>query len=79
MRRIININENWKFVKQECSLDEAIKDSGEIVNIPHTFNAIDGCDGGSDYYRGDTHYIKEFSLSLEKDEHLQPLTYRFLL
>lgn len=68
MRRVININEDWKFVKKECSELEAIEESGERVNVPHTWNAIDGTDGGSDYYRGDTHYVKEFSLPLEKDE-----------
>ena len=29
------------------------------VNLPHTWNAIDGQDGGSDYYRGTCYYAKE--------------------
>ena len=29
----------------------------EVVALPHTWNALDGQDGGSDYYRGDGTYI----------------------
>ena len=29
------------------------------VNLPHTWNAIDGQDGGNDYYRGTCFYAKE--------------------
>ena len=32
----------------------------EVVALPHTWNALDGQDGGNDYYRGDGHYT--FSL-----------------
>ena len=32
----------------------------EAVALPHTWNALDGQDGGNDYYRGDGHYT--FSL-----------------
>ena len=31
------------------------------VNIPHTWNAIDGQDGGSDYWRGTAWYAKEIN------------------
>lgn len=29
------------------------------VNLPHTWNAIDGQDGGNDYYRGTCYYARE--------------------
>ena len=31
------------------------------VNLPHTWNAMDGQDGGNDYYRGTCFYKKHFS------------------
>lgn len=32
--------------------------AGEVVNLPHTWNGIDGQDGGNDYYRGTCYYTK---------------------
>lgn len=53
MRNSISLNPNWKF---------SIKDQPVIdVNIPHTWNAIDGQDGGNDYYRGIGTYEKTFA------------------
>ena len=43
MRTIVSFNEGWLFTKQG-------KD--EPVTLPHTWNAVDGQDGGDDYYRG---------------------------
>ena len=46
MREIISLNENWtlSFPKGERPTEQ--------VTLPHTWNAIDGQDGGNDYYRG---------------------------
>ena len=55
MRNIININENWLFVKD--TTDIAIRE-GEQINLPHTWNAEDGFDGGNDYFRGSCLYVK---------------------
>ena len=52
MRNIKNINENWVFVKENKK---------STVNLPHTWNGIDGQDGGNDYYRGKCTYIKEIA------------------
>ena len=52
MRNIKNINENWVFVKEK---------EKSTVNLPHTWNGIDGQDGGNDYYRGKCTYIKEIA------------------
>lgn len=52
MRRAININDNWHF-QIEGKYDEN-------VNIPHTWNAIDGQDGGNDYLRTKALYEKSF-------------------
>ncbi len=55
MRNILNLNENWLFVK-DCA-DIAVRE-GVTVNLPHTWNAEDGMDGGNDYFRGSCLYVK---------------------
>lgn len=60
MRKTILINEGWKFVKENIGLKGAFEKSVETVNLPHTWNAIDGQDGGNDYYRGTCWYEKTF-------------------
>ena len=57
MRKIININENWQFYKGLADVS-AQRENGEIVNLPHTWNAQDGQDGGNDYFRGTCLYVK---------------------
>ncbi len=57
MRKILNVNENWQFYKATAISD--VRDNGETVNLPHTWNATDGQDGGNDYYRGTCLYVKK--------------------
>lgn len=53
MRNSISLNPNWKFsIKDQPAID---------VDVPHTWNAIDGQDGGNDYYRGTGTYEKTFA------------------
>ena len=56
MRKIINVNDGWNFYKGTA--DVTAKDNGELVNLPHTWNATDGQDGGNDYFRGSCVYAK---------------------
>ena len=63
MRKVININRKWAFVK-ESEIPAAVPEKWNFVNLPHTWNAIDGQDGENDYYRGTCCYVKEIS----KDE-----------
>lgn len=46
------------------------------VNLPHTWNCIDGIDGGNDYYRGTCYYAKTLDISdlPEADEYYLELT-----
>ena len=60
MREIICLNKHWRFVEQNISLEEASSCKGTIVNIPHTWNAIDGQDGGGDYIRSKYWYFRKF-------------------
>ena len=55
MRNIININQNWLFIKDTA--DITLRE-GEQINLPHTWNATDGLDGGNDYFRGSCLYVK---------------------
>ena len=61
MRSIININKGWNFAK-DCSVT-SLPDTAVEVNLPHTWNAEDGHDGGNDYFRGSCLYTKKISRS----------------
>ena len=69
MRKIININDAWKFIKQDVvgAFDKAFNDANwENVSVPHTWNAIDGANG-FDFYKGACWYRKELLIdTLEK-------------
>ncbi|MBR5315776.1 MAG: glycoside hydrolase family 2 protein [Firmicutes bacterium] len=62
MRQIINFNTAWAFTKEKVSAPASMPEGWEQVNLPHSWNNIDGQDGGNDYYRGTCHYAKTFQL-----------------
>ena len=55
MRTVYNFNANWLFAKPDAE--------AEAVNLPHSWNAVDGQDGGNDYFRGTCTYTKIFPKS----------------
>lgn len=59
MRNITLLNNNWCFVKTAANVTEALNSPREAVVLPHTWNAVDGQDGGNDYYRGTCWYTRE--------------------
>ncbi len=61
MRNIRVLSDGWKFVKQAAGVEQAMHAEGESISLPHTWNAIDGQDGGNDYYRGTCWYVRELS------------------
>ena len=61
MRSTINLNKNWLFVKNTADITA---NKGERIDLPHTWNASDGQDGGNDYFRGSCLYVK----TLKKQE-----------
>ena len=63
MRQIININDSWAFSKELTEAPAAYPVEATVVNLPHTWNATDGQDGGNDYYRGTCYYVKEIKKS----------------
>ena len=60
MRRIICMNEDWAFIGADKKR--------VAVTVPHTWNAIDGQDGGNDYFRGSCTYIKNFPAPVWNEE-----------
>lgn len=62
MREIINLNTKWAFSKEATTVPETMPENWYWVTLPHTWNAIDGQDGGNDYYRGTCYYAKEIDL-----------------
>ncbi|MBQ4140341.1 MAG: glycoside hydrolase family 2 protein [Clostridia bacterium] len=59
MRNIINLNSDWLFVKNTTDI---VLREGEMISLPHSWNAEDGFDGGNDYFRGSCLY----KMTLEK-------------
>ena len=58
MRIIHNINQDWRFSLTANEVPLQLPPEWETVNLPHTWNGIDGQDGGNDYYRGVGYYAK---------------------
>ena len=60
MRTMMNLNDDWRFCKT-VELPPAFPADWKRVDLPHTWNAADGQDGGNDYWRGTATYCKQFS------------------
>ena len=58
MRTVLNINCDWSFVKDLSQVPTVLPMNGDKVDLPHTWNAKDGQDGGNDYFRGTCCYAK---------------------
>lgn len=50
MRRTVKLMEDWQFTYQN--------QKKRLVDLPHTWNAVDGQDGNDDYFRGTCFYEK---------------------
>ncbi len=61
MRVIINLNRKWAFSKQADAIPATVDSKWDFVNLPHSWNAIDGQDGDNDYYRGTAYYAKSLT------------------
>lgn len=67
MRNTIELNENWKFSLTEKEIPASLPEAWDTVNLPHTWNAVDGHDGNGSYLRTTALYAKSF------DAPVQPL------
>ena len=72
MRKVTNINQGWRFLKAAIPAAQAMEYAarGEAVTLPHTWNAIDGQDGGNDYHRGTCWYVRELTAEETAGERL---------
>ncbi len=59
MREIFNLNTKWAFTKEISEIPQTMPEKWYWVTLPHSWNDIDGQDGGTDYYRGTCYYAKE--------------------
>ena len=62
-RTDVVLDSNWRFIRQDASGAQTVgfdDSSWTNLNLPHTWNNLDGQDGGNNYYRGigwyRTHY-----------------------
>ncbi len=53
MRRVQQLMKDWTFIGQTGKK--------RMIDLPHTWNALDGQDGGNNYYRGTCVYEKKFN------------------
>jgi beta-galactosidase len=63
-RGLVNLNTGWKFVMGDVpgASDPGLDDqSWQAVQLPHTWNGVDGEDGGGDYHRGPGWYRRHFT------------------
>ena len=70
--RSVNLNPGWKFFRTKAELEKHTCTAR--VDLPHTWNAADGQDGGNDYYRGTCWYERELPairLNPEDEVYLQ--------
>ena len=61
MRNILSLNHKWSFSKAATAVPTDIDNKWDFVNLPHSWNAIDGQDGGNDYFRGTAYYAKKLN------------------
>ncbi len=57
----MNFNAKWAFTKMATEAPVTLPNNWDWVNLPHSWNAIDGQDGGNDYYRGTCWYAKSLN------------------
>ena len=68
MRNVINLNRRWMFTAKDAGLPQSLPAEWEKIDLPHTWNAVDGHDGNGGYARAKCWYAKSFATPV------QPLT-----
>jgi len=54
-RVVTSLDSGWKFIRQDVTNAQTVAfndSSWTSISVPHTWNNLDGQDGGSNYYRG---------------------------
>lgn len=69
MRKTKNLNDRWQFTGPDGKTVQ--------VNLPHTWNSVDGQDGGNNYWRGSCRYERELDMpEFQKGEERVYLEFR---
>ena len=58
MRKVCNLNAGWKFIQENAGLPEGYPENWQNIDLPHTWNAVDGHDGNGSYDRGSYWYAR---------------------
>jgi len=61
VRTVFDFNAGWAFAKDVKDSPVRMPEGWETVNLPHTWNAVDGQDGNNDYFRGSCCYAKQIT------------------
>lgn len=64
MKTITPLQTGWRFYRGAYPVPPGAET--QTVDLPHTWNAMDGQDGGGDYFRGECCYVK--TIRLQKKE-----------
>lgn len=59
-------NDGWMYVPRDLAATtpwDDVRSASEPVTLPHTWNAVDGQDGGNDYRRARSTYAKRFTVA----------------
>src|SRR5262249_7712088 len=65
-RSVSSLDASWKFIRtnvpgaQQIDFDDS---AWSTVDVPHTWNNLDGQDGGNNYYRGIGWYRKHVTIA----------------
>src|ERR1039458_9351509 len=65
-REDINLDAGWRFIRQDvpAATNVVFDDSSwTAISLPHTWNNLDGQDGGNNYYRGIGWYRRHYTVS----------------
>ncbi len=60
MRKIIELNRGWQFIQKDVGLPAAMPQDWQKVDLPHSWNAVDGQGGSKQFNRGKYWYAKTF-------------------
>ena len=60
MRNLIHLNQDWRFIQKDAGLPQTLPEDWQKINLPHSWNAVDGHDGNGSFDRGRYWYAKSF-------------------
>lgn len=61
MRNIISLNKDWKFIPKDAGVPREFPSDWQDVDLPHTWNCVDGHSEAGSYDRGNYWYAKMFA------------------